>query len=212
MKTRLMIFLLSISFVTNLTAQEKSMLAVDFGERVIQDYLSYYDTLQKTYLNQNHYPDTHFWFEDFDTRQMVACFLNTNADSLTNDTIFFIIEKGTVIRDSYLNVISGDTVFELQTHCLDGGYQSFKAYKTPFLNAFSKTYWADLCEWNTTHISQPSEVVTCGGVHSYIVRLIYRSGQLISVEFCHHASKAEYDVEWYQPELEINLPYPVDKQ
>ena len=72
MKTKLMIFLLLTSFVTDLTAQEKSTPAVDFGERVIQDYLSYYETTQRTYSKQCHFPDTHFWFEDIDTRQMAG--------------------------------------------------------------------------------------------------------------------------------------------
>lgn len=211
MKTKLMIFLLLTSFVTDLTAQEESTPAVDFGERVIQDYLSYYETTQRTYPKQCHFPDTHFWFEDSDTRQMIASILNTHADSLTTDTIFFICEWGSVTGDNYLNVTSGDTLFMLKELWLDG-YRTFEAYKTPFLNEFSKTYWEDLCEWDTVNISKPSKIVTCGGVLSYIERLIYHSGQLLSVDFCNHGPKAEYGSDWCQLELYIKIPYPKSKQ
>lgn len=206
MRIKQILLLLLTLFVTNLSAQEKSMLTVDFGERVIQDYLSYYGTLQKK--SKHYLPDTHFWFEDADTRQLVGGFLHSHIDSLATDTLFIICEEGAVTSNSYLNVTSGDTLLWLQTRWLEDCSRSFEAFKTPFLNAYSITYWEDLCKWDTTHISNPSKVVTCGGVHSYIVRMIYSDGQLISTGFCHHEPKAEYDVEWYHPEWVINLTSP----
>jgi len=212
MRTKLMILFLLVSFVTNLASQGKPAIEISFGERVIRDYLSYYETQQKTY--PTYYPYSHFWFEDSDTRQMVAGFLNTHADSLTNDTIFFIIQKSIVISDNYqssLNITSGDTLFWLQIQWLDG-CRTFVAHKTPFLNVFSEAYWEDLCVWDTVQISKPSKIITCGGAHSFIVRLIYHNGLLASAEFCDHRPKAEYDAEWYHPELDIKQPYPEDKQ
>lgn len=209
MKTKLISLLLFTLFAIKMSAQEKSGTAVCFGERVIDDYLSYYKTQQKEYPDL--YQATHLWFEDSDTRQMIAGILNTHADSLTTDTIFFICEWGSVTGDSYLNVTSGDTLFMLKKLWLDG-YPMFAAYKTPFFNEYSKVYWEDLCKWDTVNISKPSRIVTSGGVHSYIGRLIYRSGQLLSVEFCDHGPKAEYGSDWCQLELYIKLPYPEGKR
>lgn len=211
MKIKLLILFSLTLFVIKMSAQEMPGTANCFGERVIQDYLSYYETTQRTYPKQYHFPDTHFWFEDSDTRQMIASILNTHTDSLTTDTIFFICERGSVVGDNYLNVTSGDTLFMLKELWLDG-YRTFEAYKTPFLNEFSKTYWEDLCEWDTVNITKPSKVITCGGAHSYIERLIYHSGQLLSVDFCIHGPKAEYDSDWRQLELYIKIPYPESKQ
>lgn len=211
MKVKLIILLLLASYVTDLASQERLTPAVGFGERVIQDYLSYYETQQKEYPEL--YSDTHLWFEDADTRHIAADFINSHADSMTTDTIFFIHGRNIAwVVANYLEIIPGDTLFGLSVKWLDGGFRSFEAYKTPFLNSFSKTYWEDLCKWNTAHISKPSKYVVNDGPHYYVVRLIYHNGLLVSTEYCHHESKAEYDVEWYHPELDINLPYPANKQ
>ena len=211
MKTKLVILLLLASFVTDLTSQEKITPAVNFGERVIQDYLSFYKTQQKAYPKL--YAAVHLWFEDSDTRQMTSSFLDSQADSINVDTIFFIHGRNIAWAETnWLEIIPSDTLFGLNVKCLDGGYRSFEVYKTPFLNAFSKTYWEDLCEWDTAHISKPSKYVVNDGPHYHVVRLIYSNGLLVSTEFCHHESKTEYDAEWYRPELDIKIPYPENKQ
>ena len=211
MKVKLIILLLLASYVTDLASQEKTTSAVDFGERVIRDYLSFYETQQKAYPQL--YSAMHLWFEDSDTRQMAVGFLNSYVDSINADTIFFIHGRNIAwVVTNWLEIVPCDTLFRLSVKWLDGGFRSFEAYKTPFLNSFSKTYWEDLCKWNTAHISKPSKYVVNDGPHYYVVRLIYHNGLLVSTEFCHHESKAEYDVEWYHPELDINLPYPANKQ
>lgn len=206
-----MIFLLLASFATDMASQKKTTPAANFGERVIQDYLSFYETQQKAYPKL--YSAMRLWFEDSDTRQMTASFLNSYADSINADTIFFIHGRNIAwVETNWLEIVPGDTLFGLNVKWLDGGYRSFEAYKTPFLNVFNKTYWEDLCKWNTAHISKPSKYVVNDGPHYYIVRLIYHNGLLASTEFSHHESKTEYDVEWYHPELYIILPYPENKQ
>lgn len=213
MKTKLMIFLLLTSFVTDLTAQEMPGTANCFGERVIQDYLSYYETTQRTYPKQYHFPDTHFWFEDSDTRHMAINYINLCADSTTTDTIFFIHIKSAWGEVHSLEIVPGDTLFGLDVKWLDGGYRSFEAYKTPFLNEYSKTYWEDLCKWDTAHISSKptTECIVLDGPYYFLVRLIYQNGLLVSVEFCHHDSKCEYGVLRSDMKKYVDLPYPEGK-
>lgn len=197
MKARLIIFLLIALCITKLASQEQSATSIDFGGRVIQDYLF-------------RAPYTRFFFEDLDTHQMAAGFLNSYADSITTDTIFFIRQTG--VWCNTLKVIPGDTLFGLDLRWREGGYRTYEAYKTPFLNLFSKTYWEDLCQWDTAHISKPIDYIVNDGINFFVVRLIYHSGQLFSVDSCFHEIKLEYDVEWYHPEKVIYIPYPKDKQ
>lgn len=179
-----------------------------FGERVIHDFESFYETQQQ--VCPGCYPETHFWFEDTDTRQMAASFINFHTDSSASDTLFFIRAKS--VWSDILECVAGDTVFHLEVCWLKGGYWSFKVDKTPFLNSYSTTYWEKLYTWDTTHLSQPDKYVVSDGSHYYIVRLIYRNRSLLSADFCHHDTKDEYDVNGYDSEKVITLPYPENKQ
>ncbi len=124
MKVKLIILLLLASYVTDLASQEKTTSAVGFGERVIQDYLSYYETQQKEYPEL--YSDTHLWFEDADTRHIAADFINSHADSMTTDTIFFIHGRNIAwVVTNYLEIIPGDTLCGLSVKWLDWGFRSF---------------------------------------------------------------------------------------
>lgn len=193
------------------TPQERLITANCLGERVIQDYLSFYETQQKAYPIL--YYDTHLWFEDSDTRQMAADYINSHVDSVTTDTIFFIHRRCQGWGETnYLEIVPGDTVFGLRVKWLDGGYRSFEADKTPFLNVYSKTYWEDLCKWDTAHISKPIEYVVNDGCYYYLVRLIYHNGLLVSAEYCDHDDKIEYDGLWYDPKKDVRVPYPEGKQ
>ena len=169
-----------------------------------------YIICDKHVITEGCYPDTHFWFEDTDTRQMAASFINFHTDSSASDTLFFIRAKS--VWSDILECVAGDTVFHLEVCWLKGGYRSFKVDKTPFLNSYSTTYWEKLYTWDTTHLSQPDKYVVSDGSHYYIVRLIYRNRSLLSADFCHHDTKAEYDVNLYDPEKVITLPYPENKQ
>lgn len=212
MNKKLIILFSLTSLTIRMSPQETPRAANCFGERVIQDYLSFYKTQQTA--NQKLFSATHLWFDDTDTHQMAASFLNFHADSINGDTIFFIHERCVAWGETNsLEIISGDTLFGLMVKWLEGGYRSFEAYKTPFLNVYSKTYWEDICKWDTTHISKPTEYVVLDGSHFYLVRLIYHYGQLISTEFCHHGYKYEYiNVEWHDSEKDVRLSYPKDKR
>lgn len=207
MRLKRTILLLVTSVAINMSSQIPEP-ANCFGERVIQDFVSFYETQQQ--VCPGCYPDTHFWFEDIDTRQMAASFINFHTDSSASDTLFFIRAKS--VWSDILECVAGDTVFHLEVCWLKGGYRSFKVDKTPFLNSYSTTYWEKLYTWDTTHLSQPDKYVVSDGFHYYIVRLIYRNRSLLSADFCHHDTKAEYDVNLYDPEKVITLPYPENKQ
>lgn len=208
MRLKRTILLLVTSVAINMSSQIPEP-ANCFGERVIQDFVSFYETQQQ--VCPGCYPDTHFWFEDTDTRQMAASFINFHTDSSASDTLFFIRAKS--VWSDILECVAGDTVFHLEVCWLKGGYRSFKVDKTPFLNSYSTTYWEKLYTWDTTHLlSQPDKYVVSDGSHYYIVRLIYRNRSLLSADFCHHDTKAEYDVNGYDSEKVITLPYPENKQ
>ena len=207
MRLKRTILLLVTSVVINMSSQIPEP-ANCFGGRVIQDFVSFYETQQQ--VCPGCYPDTHFWFEDTDTRQMAASFINFHTDSSASDTLFFIRAKS--VWSDILECIAGDTVFHLEVCWLKGGYRSFKVDKTPFLNSYSTTYWEKLYTWDTTHLSQPDKYVVSDGSHYYIVRLIYRNRSLLSADFCHHDTKDEYDVNGYDSEKVITLPYPENKQ
>ncbi|MBO4689555.1 MAG: hypothetical protein J5621_01640 [Paludibacteraceae bacterium] len=204
MKIKLKILLLLTLFAINMSAQEIPKTANRFGNRVIQDYLSFCENLQKA--RPKYYPTMHLWFEDYDTRQMAAGFINSHADLINADTIFFIESHNS------LYIVPGDTLFWLLERRLEGDARFLEAYKTPFLNVYSKIYWEDLCTWDTAHISaQPSiEDVVCGGSHYYVVRLIYHNGLLTSAEFCHHDDKSKYGT-LYDWGKDISIPYPEGK-
>ena len=195
-----------------MSAQEMPGTANCFGKRVIQDYLSFYEDQQKA--RPKLYSAVHFCFEDYDTRQMAAGFINSYADSINVDTIFFFHESNTAWGEhNYFYIVPGDTLFWLIEKRLVGGSRFFEAYKTPFVNVYSKTYWEDLCKWDTAHISsQPTrEDVVCDGSYYDLVRLIYHNGLLISTEFCHHDDKIKYGALWYDRGKDISVPYPEGK-
>ncbi|MBO4689537.1 MAG: hypothetical protein J5621_01550 [Paludibacteraceae bacterium] len=212
MKIKLNILLLLTLFAINIPAQEMPGTANCFGERVIQDYLSFYENQQKE--GPKLYSAMHLWFEDSDTRHMTVNYINLYNDSTTTDTIFFIHVKSAWGEVHSLEIVPGDTLLGLNVKWLDGGYRSFEAYITPFLNEYSKTYWEDLCKWDTAHISSQltTECVVLDGPYYYLVRLIYQNGFLLSAEFCHHGSKCEYEVLWHDMEKYVDLPYPESKQ
>ena len=211
MKIKLKMLLLLTLFVIKMSAQEMPGTANCFGERVIQDYLSFYENQQKA--RPQLYSAMHLWFEDSDTRHMAINYINLCADSTTTDTIFFIHIKSAWGEVHSLEIVPGDTLFGLDVKWLDDGYRSFEAYKTPFLNEYSKTYWEDLCKWDTAHISsQPTtECIVLDGPYYFLVRLIYQNGLLVSAEFCHHESKCEYGVLRSDMKKYVDLPYPEGK-
>ena len=211
MKIKFKILLLLTLFVIKMSAQEMPGTANCFGERVIQDYLSFYENQQKA--RPQLYSAMHLWFEDSDTRHMTINYINLCADSTTIDTIFFIHVKSAWGEVHSLDIVPGDTLFGLNVRWLDGGYRSFEAYKTPFLNEYSKTYWEDLCKWDTAHISSrpTAECIVLDGPYYYLGRLIYQNGFLVSAEFCHHGSKCEYGILWHDMEKYVDLPYPEGK-
>ena len=211
MKIKLIILFSITLFAIKMSAHEMPEMVNGFGEKVIQDYLSFYETKQKKYPIL--YSAVHLWFEDTDTRRMAASFLNSYADSIDPDTIFFIHTSCHGWRDSHLlDIIPEDTVFGLCVKWLEGGYRSFEADITPFLNEYSKAYWDDLCKWDTVHISKPIDHVVLDGCHYYLVRLIYHNGLLTSAEFCHHEDKFEYHCLWFDPKKVVRVPYPEGKQ
>ena len=203
MKIKLMILLLLTLFAINMSAQEMPGTANRFGKRVIQDYLSFCENQQKA--RTKYFPTMHLWFEDYDTRQMAAGFINSHSDSINADTIFFIHK-----RNNSLYIVPGDTIFLLLERRLEGDARFLEAYKTPFLNVYSKIYWDDLCTWDTTHISAKptAEDVVCGGSYYYLVRLIYHNGLLTSAESCHHDDKARYEAFWDDIVKYVNKPNP----
>lgn len=207
MKIKLIILLSFILFAIKTPAQERSVCANCFGERVIEDYLSFYENQQiKT-------PNTRFWFEDSDTRQMAASFINSYADSINADTIFFIREW---LYVGALSIVPGDTFLFLTTTVRDSVLM-YEVGKLPFNNAYSNEYRDDLRAWDINKLSGPStfKYVVCGGERtmSDIVRLIYYNGKLVSADFCRHGYKGEYNfpIDGVPKDPEI-LPYPEGKQ
>lgn len=194
MKIKLIVLLLLTLFSIKMSSQEILEFKNCFGERVMQDYLAGYKNQQTSLKNTN------FWFEDTDIRHMATSYLNSYADSITTDTIFFIHVKS-AWGDDALEIIPGDTLFGIRLI----GYQLFDAYKTPFLNLYSEIYRDDLCKWDTAHISKPTENAVFDGPHYFLVRLIYNQGLLISTEFCHHGSKLEYYCLWYDQEKLLRI-------
>ena len=205
MKSKQGILFLLIFFATNIYSQERIVAENKcFGERVIQDYLSRYGSPQEEHRSPN------MWFEDSDTRQMAANFLNSYADSINTDTIFFIHESWA--WGCSMKILPGDTLFYLNYIWRNGDFPTFEAFRTPFLNIFDKTYWEDLCTWDTAHISKPSDEITLGGTYHYVARLIYHNGLMQSAETCRHEDKYKYFGKWFSPEKLDTLPYPKDKQ
>ena len=201
-----LILLLSLTLLAiNIPAQEMPGTSDCFGERVIQDYLSFYE------IQQIKVPNTRFWFEDSDTRRMVVDYINSYADSINADTLFFIREA---LYVGSLDVIPGDTLLFLTTTIRDS-LIVFEVGKLAFDKEYSREYREDLRAWNISKLSGPSTfkyVICGGGGASYIVRLIYCKGLLVSADFCQHGFKGEYlsiDVVQEDP---IILPYPEDKQ
>ena len=88
----------------------------------------------------------------------------------------------------------------------------FVATKWHYLDYRVQPYWDDLQRWDIETLPLKTDVILDASDY-WVVRLIYKNGELKSFEMCYHPDKIKYYNLDYKDFVEpVEISYPKDKQ